>query len=139
MTDGLYYIWMDCLKEFQEDYIDDYYKQITEYKNKLLDIGYYGEVRVDIIGMGSVDDFKVIGGVVHICGGEYHIHDTIKNIEFEVNLNEEKDMIIFCLKDYFILNFSDYPCILYSPNIYNEHIKNIKANKIKELKEMKER
>ena len=71
MTEGLYYIWMDCLKEFQEDYIDDYYKQITEYKNRLLDIGYYGEVRVDIIGVGNVDDFKLIDGVVHICGGEY--------------------------------------------------------------------
>lgn len=119
MSKILYDIWMDCLKEFQEEYIDDYYEQITVYKNKLLDIGYYGEVRVDIIGEGSVDDFKLIDGVVHICGGEYHIHDTIKNIEYEINLNEEKDEIIYCLKDYFILNFTDYPCILYSSNIYN--------------------
>lgn len=122
MTKRLYDIWRDCLKEFQEEYITDYYKQITEYKNKLLNIGYYGEIRVDIIGESNVDDFKLINGVVHICGGEYHIHDTIRNIEYVVNLNEEKDEIIFCLEDYFILNFSDYPCILYSSNIYNESI-----------------
>ena len=61
--------------------------------------------------------FKLVNGVVFVYGGVFKIDNTVLDLD---NLD---DVVFRCLDlEKYNLNFSDYPCVLYSKNLYKRGV-----------------